>query len=151
MGWTTEDWEQHLSRPDITIWFLRDSEVTKGYCEMELRSTPSGTEVNIKYLGLRPNCVGKKLGPHLIHLACLAARELAGHGSVPTVTVTLDTTSRDNRRALDHYRARGFRRYAIQLECWLSDRRVTVVRVESPRRAARPAPHRHTAVTDGRR
>lgn len=98
-----------LADPDISIHVLyRDGEPI-GFFELDTRHRPA---VNISYFGLVPAATGQGLGTAFLHAAIDAARGLGGR------TLTVNTCTADNPRALPGYLRAGFRPMRSVREIW---------------------------------
>ena len=99
--WTLEQWRQQLADPaKIETWILAVDGIPAGYVELERKSADT---VEIDYLGLLDEFIGKGLGAHL--LTCAARRAFA----MGATRVLLNTCNLDHPKALANYQARGFR------------------------------------------
>jgi GNAT superfamily N-acetyltransferase len=91
---------------DLTIQLLTSAGAPAGY--FELKRHPDGS-VEIAYLGLLPEFVGRGLGRYLLSAA---ACEAWAHRPL---RVWLHTCSLDGAAALPNYLARGFRPYRTEV------------------------------------
>jgi ribosomal protein S18 acetylase RimI-like enzyme len=112
LGWSGDDWQRYVTRPDLETWLLVDGETPAGY--FELLQHPGGTDeparsVEIAYFGLLPDFVGRGLGAMLLAAAIRRGWEL------PVARVWLHTSSHDHPHALANYLARGFRIYRVEV------------------------------------
>lgn len=98
--WSLMQWTDHLTRADVETWVLSENGTPAGYVEFERRGEGA---VEIQYLGLLGEFIGRGLGAHLV--TCAAERALA----MGARTVLLNTCSLDHPQALKNYTARGFR------------------------------------------
>lgn len=99
--WTLAQWTEYLARGDaIETWILSVDGVPAGYVELERRAANA---VEINYLGLLGEFIGRGLGAHLV--TCAAERAL----NMGASTVLLNTCNLDHPQALKNYNARGFR------------------------------------------
>jgi ribosomal protein S18 acetylase RimI-like enzyme len=105
-AWTDEEIRAHLARPEITLYVARGGDTIHGW--YELRRVPEDGSVEIAYLGLVPDALGRGLGKHL--LSC-AVRDAWAQG--PS-RVWLHTCTLDHPHALPNYRARGFTQYRTE-------------------------------------
>src|SRR5713226_5513219 len=88
-GWTDDEVRAYLTRPEISLWVMRQQETPAGY--FELCQEPDGA-VEIVYFGLRDEFVGRGLGKYLLTVAVERAWEL-GAKRVWLHTCTLDHPS----------------------------------------------------------
>ena len=100
LGWTDEEWRARLASPAVSLFLLTVAGAPGGYFELERH--PDGS-VEIAYLGLLPELLGRGLGKYLLSQAAEAAWALG-----PT-RVWLHTCTLDDPAALPNYLARGFR------------------------------------------
>lgn len=101
-SWSDEQLRAHLSKPEITVWVLRQSEALRGFFELA-RHEDGSTE--IAYFGLLPPGIGQGLGRAL--LTC--AVDAAWRSDPKPGRVWLHTCTLDHPAALTNYLARGFR------------------------------------------
>jgi GNAT superfamily N-acetyltransferase len=106
LGWTDEDARSHLARPGVRLWVMYLEGSPAGY--FELQSHDDGS-VEIAYLGLLPERVGRGLGK-LLMTAAVEEAWRAGANRVWVHTCTLDHPS-----ALAAYVARGFRPFKEEI------------------------------------
>src|SRR5438445_6038344 len=59
LGWTQEAWLERLGHPRVETWVLSVDGTPAGYFELDGRA---GTDVEIAYLGLFPDAIGRRLG-----------------------------------------------------------------------------------------
>jgi len=100
LGWTDEEWRARLASPAVSLFLLTVAGAPGGYFELERHADGS---VEIAYLGLLPEFLGRGLGKYLLSQAAEAAWALG-----PT-RVWLHTCTLDDPAALPNYLARGFR------------------------------------------
>jgi len=100
LNWTYQQWLEWVDRPELQTWVAYVSGTPAGYFQLEAQ--PQGN-VEIAYLGLLPQFIGKGLGGHLLTVATEKAWQM-GPSRVWVHTCTLDHPG-----ALANYRARGFR------------------------------------------
>lgn len=99
--WTLERWKEQLADPHkIETWILSLDGIPAGYVELE-RKAPDAVEID--YLGLLDEFIGKGLGAHLL---TAAARRGFAMGAR---RVLLNTCNLDHPKALANYQARGFK------------------------------------------
>lgn len=97
--WSEEQVQRHLHDPATSVWLMSWDEVPAGY--FELREHGDGS-VEIAYLGLMPEFIGRGWGKYLLTSAAQAAWQ-PGPSRVWLHTCTLDHPS-----ALPNYMKRGF-------------------------------------------
>jgi ribosomal protein S18 acetylase RimI-like enzyme len=101
LPWTDERIREHLATPGVEIWVLSTDGVPAGYVEL---ARGAGGVVEIAYLGLLPEFIGRGAGQ-----ALLAAALGRAWDSPDTTRVWLHTCTLDHPRALPNYLAAGFR------------------------------------------
>lgn len=100
LPWSEEDWQRYVCRDALkTFVGSLDGQVV-GYFELE---TQDGGNVEIAYLGLLPEHIGKGLGGTLLTAAVERAWELPD-----TKRVWVHTCTDDHEQALANYLKRGF-------------------------------------------
>ncbi|MFC3988057.1 GNAT family N-acetyltransferase [Actinoplanes siamensis] len=104
LGWTWQQWQDHLDRPGIQTWVAYVRGTPAGYAELD--GTRPG-EVEIGYFGLLPQFTGRRIGGHLLTVALRRAWSLADG----ITRVWVHTCSLDGPAALANYQARGMRIY----------------------------------------
>ena len=102
LSWSETHLEEHLARPEVSVWILSRHGDVAGFFELERHEDGS---VEIALFGLRPGHVGRGLGKHMLTHAVEAAWRLGA------VRVWLHTCSFDSPAALPNYLARGFTEY----------------------------------------
>jgi len=105
LGWSDETIAAHLARPGVMLRVLYEGGAPAGY--YELNGHPDGA-VEIKYIGLVPERIGRGLGGFLV---AAAAREAWALGAT---RVLLDTCTLDGPGALPNYLKRGFTPYRME-------------------------------------
>jgi GNAT superfamily N-acetyltransferase len=100
LGWKHADWMRYVDQPTHETWVLSEHGALAGYCELEAQDAGS---VEILYLGLLPQWVGKGIGAHLLSAAIDRAWRF------PARRVWVHTCTLDHPRALQNYLDRGFR------------------------------------------
>jgi ribosomal protein S18 acetylase RimI-like enzyme len=100
LGWDYARWLQHLDRPELETWVALEGGNPGGFFELERRA---GGEVEIAYLGLLPQFIGRGWGAHLLTAAARCGFEGGAR------RVWLHTCTLDHPNALPNYEARGFR------------------------------------------
>jgi GNAT superfamily N-acetyltransferase len=109
--WSSKEWDERLSRPNVHTWIARVDEDVAGMVELEVHAL---ADVEITVFGLLPDFVGKGLGGHLLTLATRLAWGIqTPDGSTPR-RVWLHTSSRDHPHARRNYEARGFRQFRTE-------------------------------------
>jgi GNAT superfamily N-acetyltransferase len=96
--WSAVEWEDALNAPGATLWIASAGDQEIGYVEL----APAGTAMEIRYLGLLPEAIGKGYGRWLLEQAVAIAWAAA-----PS-RVILNTCTLDGPAALPNYLARGF-------------------------------------------
>ena len=109
IGWTGRDWKEHIARPDIEIFTIRQHSEVIGY--LELRKEAGSVEI-INF-GLRPSNVGTGLGKPALQTALHYAF------SSGVDEVWLHTCSLDHPAALKNYYACGFQMIEEKTENFL--------------------------------
>ncbi len=118
-GWTgrlllsDEELRALLDDPAIAIYRLSCDGRVAGFAEMERQADG---EVEIVYLGLSPEFIGRGLGSFLLRWAIHRAWRSEDPNAGPTRRVWLHTCEYDHPGALDVYRKAGFRVYKAQVE-----------------------------------
>jgi GNAT superfamily N-acetyltransferase len=112
-SWTDEQLSEHLARPEIEIWVLRERGSPRGFFELARQDDGS---VEIAYFGLMPLGIGQGLGRALLTSAIDEAWSLKPAPS----RVWLHTCTLDHPAALANYIARGFQvthseRYTVDI------------------------------------
>jgi ribosomal protein S18 acetylase RimI-like enzyme len=105
LPWTRERWLAHLDRPDLETWVAYASGTPAGYFELERQP---GSNVEIAYLGLLPQFIGKGLGAHLLTAAVIRAWDMEA------ARVWLHSCDLDHPAALANYEARGFTVFRVE-------------------------------------
>ena len=110
-SWSDEKLREHLTKPAIAIWVLRERESLRGFFELERHDDGS---MEISYFGLMPIGIGQGLGRALLTKAVDVA------WSMKPTRVWLHTCTLDHPAALANYLARGFQvtrteRYTIEI------------------------------------
>ena len=103
LAWSDERLDEHLARPEIEVWVLRDADDTAGtpLGYFELARSDDG-DVEIAYFGLARRAHGRGLGGWMLGEAVRRAWD-SGARRVHLNTCTLDSPA-----ALPNYLARGF-------------------------------------------
>jgi GNAT superfamily N-acetyltransferase len=102
LSWTDREIEEHVARPDISIWVLRAGMEIAGYFEL---AGPAGGSAEIVYFGLVGSFQGRGLGKHLLTLAVDEA------WAIGATRIWLHTCTLDHPAALPNYLRRGFREF----------------------------------------
>jgi GNAT superfamily N-acetyltransferase len=101
-NWTDQQNRARLQDPSVSVHLLTVSAAPAGYFELQRHGDRS---VEIAYLGLLPEFLGRGLGKYLLSEAVAAARALGAS------RIWLHTCSLDSPAALPNYLARGFSPY----------------------------------------
>jgi len=104
--WSDAEIARHLERPEISVYAAEESDRLMGW--YELRRVPDDGSVEIAYLGLLPQAIGRGLGRALLGSAVDQAWTLGA------TRVWLHTCSLDHPHALPNYHARGFAAYRTE-------------------------------------
>ena len=99
LAWTDEEIQCHLANPAVHMWLARWQDEPAGY--FELRSYPDRS-VQLVYLGLRPDFIGRGWGKVLLVRAADEAWWLGA------TRMWLHTSTFDHAAALPNYLKRGF-------------------------------------------
>ncbi len=100
LDWNDEQWDNWVKRPELSTWIANYKGVPAGYYELEVQPE---NNIEIAYLGLFPEFIGKGLGGELLTAAIDSAWRL-GASRIWVHTCTLDHPS-----ALSSYKRQGFR------------------------------------------
>ncbi len=100
LRWSEEQWLEYANRPELETWVGYVSGQQAGYFELEMQP---GANVEIAYLGLLPEFIGKGIGRQLLTAAIERAWQMGAK------RVWVHTNTRDHPNALGNYQARGFR------------------------------------------
>ena len=99
--WTDQDWIDYVSKKKLSTYILKEKEELVGY--FELIFYQDIRELEIAYLGILEEYVGKKLGGYLLSEAIKKSFSL---GATRT---WVHTSSLDHKNALKNYLARGMK------------------------------------------
>jgi ribosomal protein S18 acetylase RimI-like enzyme len=110
LPWSRDQWMERLSTPGYQTLVLSVDGVPAGYAEL---STAPGGAIEIAYFGLLPQWTGRGLGAAALTLVVLHAWSLGA------ARILVNTCSLDHPRALDNYRARGFR--VVKTREWVKE------------------------------
>lgn len=99
LSWSDEQCATHLANADVSIWVLYGHGAPAGYFELNKQHDGS---IEIAYLGLIPDYIGRGLGKQLLTGAVKCAWSLGAS------RVWLHTCTLDYEAALPNYLARGF-------------------------------------------
>lgn len=105
LGWQDEQIQARVAAPAVSLYLLSLAGAPAGYFELERH--PDGS-VEICYLGLLPEFLGRGLGRYLLSEAVAAAR------SAGAPRIWLHTCELDGPAALPNYLARGFRPFRTE-------------------------------------
>ncbi|OHD10124.1 MAG: hypothetical protein A2Y34_01725 [Spirochaetes bacterium GWC1_27_15] len=97
-----EEWQQYLTKTKLKTYLAFKDKTLVGYYELEIQDD---NNVEIKFFGLLPSQIGKKLGGHLLSNAINTAWQLGAK------RVWVHTCNLDHAGALKNYQARGFLPY----------------------------------------
>ena len=99
LSWTDQDWIEYVSRFDMHTYILKIKNEIAGFFEFIFHKEKF--EIEIAYLGLLEEYIGKKLGGYMLSEAIKKSFEFKIN------RVWLHTCSLDNQHALKNYQARG--------------------------------------------
>ena len=99
--WTEQDWIDYVSKEKLSTYILKDKKELIGYFELIFYQDIS--ELEIAYLGIFEEYLGKKLGGYLLSEAIKKSFSL---GATRT---WVHTSSLDHKNALKNYLARGMK------------------------------------------
>ena len=99
--WTDQDWIDYVSKKKLSTYILKEKEELVGY--FELIFYQDIRELEIAYLGILEEYVGKKLGGYLLSEAIKKSFSL---GALRTWACT---SSLDHKNALKNYLSRGMK------------------------------------------
>jgi GNAT superfamily N-acetyltransferase len=99
--WTDQDWIDYVSKKKLSTYILKEKEELVGY--FELIFYQDIRELEIAYLGILEEYLGKKLGGYLLSEAIKKSFSL---GATRT---WVHTSSLDHKNALKNYLARGMK------------------------------------------
>ena len=102
LGWTNEQIRTYISQPSVTLWVLYCAGAPGGY--FELRQSEDNS-VEIAYLGLLEEFIGRGLGKYLLTNAAKQAWEKT------TSRIWVHTCTLDHPAALSNYLNRGFKQF----------------------------------------
>ncbi len=102
LSWPYAKWLAHLERPEVELWIAYVDGVIAGYVELERQP---GESVEIAYFGMIRQFMGMGIGGLLLSDTVQRAFRTGAQ------RVWLHTCSLDSPRALENYRARGFKLY----------------------------------------
>ena len=100
LSWSDAKWLAHLERPEVEVWIAHLDGVIAGYVELEWQPEES---VEIVYFGLLRQFMGRGIGGFLLSDTVERAFQKGAQ------RVWLHTCSLDSPRAIENYRARGFK------------------------------------------
>jgi GNAT superfamily N-acetyltransferase len=100
LGWSDEQIRARLAQIGVSLWVMYCEGAPAGYFELERRDDGS---VEIAYLGLLPEFIGRGLGKYLLSCAVERAWQMGAN------RVWLHTCTLDDPAALPNYLKRGFK------------------------------------------
>lgn len=106
-SWPYAKWLDHLDRPEIQVWIAYLEGVIAGYVEIERQDE---TSVEIACFGLLKQFMGRGIGGLLLSDAVERAFQSGAQ------RVWLHTCSLDSPKAMENYRARGFKLFDEKTE-----------------------------------
>ena len=105
LDWTLEEIQQYMAQSRVVVWLLSFYGSPAGYFELAAQNEGS---VQIVYLGLLPEYIGRGLGKHLLSRAVVEA------WSMGASRVWLHTCTLDDPAALPNYLKRGFKPFKTE-------------------------------------
>jgi GNAT superfamily N-acetyltransferase len=102
LDWTDDEWRARLASPAVSLFLLTVAGAPGGYFELERHADGS---LEIAYIGLLPEFLGRGFGKYLLSQAAEAA------WAQGPKRVWLHTCTLDGPAALPNYVARGFRAF----------------------------------------
>lgn len=99
LAWTDRTIDEHLARPDLSVWVMMKEGRPAGYFELVVEGDAS---TEIAYFGLTPEFIGRGLGKALLAAAIAKAWDTGVR------RVWLHTSTLDHPSALPNYLKRGF-------------------------------------------
>ena len=115
LGWSYQEWLDWASRPEVETWVAYVKGTPAGYFELD---GVAGGDVELAYIGLLPQFIGKGYGAPLLTVATERA------WAIGASRIWLHTCTLDHPDALKNYLARGFVMYDQgEYEQELPDRR----------------------------
>lgn len=102
LTWSETRWQEYVGRPELRTWIGFFSDTPMGYFELE---TQANANVEIRIFGLLPSFLGKRLGGWFLTNAIQSAWTLGAN------RVWVHTCTLDHPKALENYRARGFKQF----------------------------------------
>ena len=103
LAWSNNDWANYVNRKDLCTYVLKAENEISGFFELIYHKNT--LEVEIAYLGLLDEFIGKKLGGYLLSEAI----KISWNFNIRRVWV--HTCSLDHKNALNNYFARGMKMY----------------------------------------
>jgi GNAT superfamily N-acetyltransferase len=115
---TRTEWDSLIQTPGTETHVLYVDGAPGGYVELAGRIADSGTEVEIMYFGLFPQCIGRGLGGALLTEGISRAWNLDARceGFPPVSRVWVHTCSLDGPAAIANYESRGLRIFHTETE-----------------------------------
>lgn len=115
---TRAQWDALLRTQGTETHVLYVNGASGGYVELVARDVNGGTEVEIMYFGLFPQCIGQGLGGALLTEGIARAWDLDTRceGFAPVTRVWVHTCSLDGPAAIANYEARGLSVFHTETE-----------------------------------
>ncbi len=107
LDWSLAQWKEYTDRPGLETWVGSLQGTPAGYFELEAQPERI---VEIVYFGLLPQFVGRGVGGALLTAAINRAWEMGA------ARVWVHTCTLDHPRALENYKARGFRVFKTETD-----------------------------------
>jgi len=107
--WTDQEWKEYAGAPELRTFAAYYDGGLAGYYELR-HDTEGGVE--IAYLGLLPEFIGRGLGGALLTSAIEEAWSC--HGGIASKRVWVHTCTLDHPQALANYQARGLIVYKVE-------------------------------------
>lgn len=106
LPWTDDQVRAHLDRDEITLWVMYSGGSPAGYFELERHADGS---IEIAYIGLMQEFIGRGLGKHLLSVAAEQAWTDGAN------RVWLHTCTLDDSAAMPNYLRRGFKAFRTEV------------------------------------
>ncbi len=112
------EWDSLMRTPGTETHVLYVNGAPGGYVELVSRAVEAGTEVEIMYFGLFPQCIGQGLGGALLTEGISRAWDIdtRWESLAPVTRVLVHTCSLDGPAAIANYEARGFSVFHTETE-----------------------------------